>query len=55
MTKTSPTEVEVQVDDCIIPMEGDTGAAMSLMSESTFGRLWPGRDLSSTDVRLQSY
>ena len=28
---------------------------MSLMSESTFGRLWPGRSLSSTNIRLQSY
>ena len=55
MTKTPPIVVEVQVDDCIIPMEVDTGASMSLMSESTFGRLWPGRSLSSTDVRLQSY
>ena len=40
------------MDDCIIPIEVDTGASMSLMSESIFGMLWPGR---STDVRLQSY
>ena len=36
-------------------MEVDTGASMSIMSESTFKELWPGRSLHTTDVRLQSY
>ena len=39
---------------CII-MEVDTGATVSIMSETTFQSLWPGRRLDCTEVRLQSY
>ena len=55
MSNAPPIEVKVQVDDCLIKMEVDTGASMTLMSESTFGELWPGRSLSTSEVRLQSY
>ena len=54
-TKTPPILVEVKVDDCLIPMEVDTGASVSLMSHATFTGLWPGRSLESTSVRLQTY
>ena len=50
-----PIVVKVKVDDCLISMEVDTGASMSLMSETTFKSLWPGRSLQSTEVRLCSY
>ena len=40
------------MDDCLLSMEVDTGAAHSLISEKTFESLWPGRP---TDIRLQSY
>ena len=40
-----PIKVKVRVDECVISMEVDTGAAMSLMSEATFSKLWPGREL----------
>ena len=33
----------------------DTGASMSLMSESTFTALWPRRRLQPADVKLQTY
>ena len=36
-------------------MEVDTGAATSVMSESLFTELWPGRSLEPTTVRLRSY
>ena len=36
-----PITVEVKVDDCLISMEVDTGASLSLMSYSTFNGLWP--------------
>ena len=36
-------------------MEVDTGASMSLMPETTYRRLWPGRSLSATSVRLSTY
>ena len=50
-----PIQVKVRVDECIVRMEVDTGAAMSLMSEATFSGLWPGRVLQPSQVRLQSY
>ena len=50
-----PITVDVKVDDCLINMEVDTGASLSLMSNSTFQGLWPGRSLDTTQVRLQSY
>ena len=50
-----PIIVKVRVDDCLPSMEVDTGAAHSLISEKTFQSLWPGRSLSPTDIRLQSY
>ena len=50
-----PIKVKVRVDECVISMEVDTGAAMSLMSEATFSKLWPGRELHPSQVRLQTY
>ena len=50
-----PIQVKVKVDDCLIPMEVDTGASMSLMSEHTFRRLWPRRSLVTTGVTLCAY
>ena len=55
MTHTPPMMVKVRVDDCEIDMEVDTGASHTLMSESTFTCLWPGRSLHHTPIRLQSY
>ena len=50
-----PIQVKVKLDDCVVNMEVDTGAAMSLMSETTFQGLWPGRDLQPSQVRLCAY
>ena len=50
-----PLKVEVKLDGCSICMEIDTGATMSVMSETTFNQVWPGRYLSTTNVRLCSY
>ena len=47
--------VDMKVDNCPITMEVDTGASLSLMSYNTFGGVWPGRSLESTDVRLPTY
>ena len=35
-------------------MEVDTGASVS-MSETTYYKLWPRTDLSTTTIRLQTY
>ena len=48
-------KIEFKLDGCSICMEIDTGATMSVMSETTFNQLWPGRCLFATDVRLCSY
>ena len=49
----SPTiEMKVKIDDCLVKMEVDTGAIVSLMSQKTFRQLWPRRTLKSTEVRL---
>lgn len=50
-----PLEIQIQMDDCLVKMEVDTGASMSLMSEKAFRELWPRRSLSTTEVRLCSY
>ena len=50
-----PIKVDVKLDDCVVKMEVDTGAAMTIMSETTFQGLWPGRDLQPSQVRLQAY
>ena len=47
-----PITVDMKVDNCLITMEVDTGASLSLMSYNTFSGVWPGRSLESTDVRL---
>ena len=39
----------------MVNMEVDTGVAMSLMSQTTFQGLWPGRDLEPSQVRLRAY
>ena len=54
-TKVPPIEVQVQIDDCQVRMEVDTGATMSLMSAETFHSLWPGRQVKTTKVRLCAY
>ena len=54
-TKESPITTELKVDGCLVSMEVDTGAATSVMSESLFTVLWPGRSLEPTIVRLRSY
>ena len=53
--RSPPIQVKVGVDDCLIKMEVDTGASVSLMSETLFTELWPGRSLESTGVKFQSY
>ena len=49
------TRHSVKLDDRTVDMEVDSGASLSLMAESTFRRLWPGRSLLPSYVRLQTY
>ena len=51
----SAIEVELELDEHRIRMEIDTGASLCLVSEATFKRLWPGRSLQPSTVRLKTY
>ena len=42
LTETSPIELKVEVQGKIIPMELDTGAAMSLLSDETYQKFFTG-------------
>ena len=46
-----PIKVNIQVDDCGVPMEVDTGASVSIMAEAMYRQLWPGRGLSATPIK----
>lgn len=50
-----PIQVCVGVDNCSVTMEVDTGASVSIMSEAMYHKLWPGRSLSTSSIRLQTY
>jgi len=54
-SKTPTIEVQLQIDNCGVKKEVDTGATMSLMLAETFGKLWPRRSLETTKVILCSY
>ena len=36
-------------------MQIDTGVSMSIMSEATYRKIWPTRELEVSDVKLQTY
>ena len=50
-----PFLVNLQVDDVPLSMELDTGASLSIMSESTFRRHWPDKPLQPTRRQLRTY
>ena len=54
-SKVPPLLVTLRLDECEVSMELDTGASMSLISEETWKRLWPGRVLSKTQIQLCTY
>ena len=55
VTADRPVVVDVDLDGRPYPMELDTGAAFSLISEETDKELWPDCQLSATHVRLKTY
>ena len=54
-TRVPPILVDLTIDGHNVSMEIDTGASASLISENLFKRLWPGRSLQATEMRLCSY
>ena len=57
--KVAPLTTVVQVADKSLTLQIDTGAALSLISEATFRRLWPKTStapvIQDTKVRLRTY
>ena len=51
----SPYLVTLHVDGVPLQMEIDTGSSLSLISESTFWRLWPNRTLEDSLTNLTMY
>ena len=50
-----PLKVTVELDSHPVAMEVDTGAAYSLVSESTYREIWPDKRLDKCDMRLCTY
>ena len=50
-----PFLVQLQKDSVPLTMESDTGASLSLMSETTFHKHWPNRSLQATTRKLRTY
>ena len=50
-----PIKVPVCVDGVNVCMELDTGASVSIVSETQYKQWWPGRSLDSSPIRLQTY
>ena len=53
--RTPPIKAHVEVEGVSIPIEVDTGASVSILSENTYHKLWPGRDLRASTIKLQTY
>ena len=50
-----PFQLTLVVEGKEVIMELDTGAGVSLVSEETYQRYWPGRALQHSTVRLRTY
>lgn len=53
--RSPPLQVELLVDEKPITMELDTGAAYTLVNETTFKQLWPKKELKPSHLRLTTY
>ena len=50
-----PLKVAVKLDTQDVCMNLDTGASVSIMSETKNKQLWPGRSLGPSQIKLQTY
>ena len=53
--KTTPWNVVVYINNVPVSMQIDTGASVSIMSETTFKEYWPTQSSSPSQIRLCSY
>ncbi len=50
-----PILVDIEVEGKSVSLELDTGAAVSLVSEATYRKLWPEKQLQESSTRLTTY
>ncbi len=50
-----PLKVRMVLDDCSLPMEIDTGASRSIISEPQFKKLWRNKILEPSTIKLKTY
>ncbi len=50
-----PILVSLHLDSMEVSMKVDTGVSLSVMSDKQCNKLWPGRSLKPTSVRLETY
>ena len=50
-----PYKVQVLVDECEVPLEIDTGASRSIISESMFRSICPKRKHVASNVKSSTY
>ena len=50
-----PLKITVKLDAQDVCMNLDTGISVSIMSETKSKQLWPGRSLSPSQIKLQTY
>ena len=55
--RNAPITVSLRVNQVEMAMEVDTGASVSIVSEATYRKLWPGGKfpLQPSDAKLRSY
>ena len=54
-SRTNPLIVDITIDGIQLPMEIDTGASVSVISEKTFQQNWTEKELKASSVLLQTY
>ena len=54
-SSSKPIQVSVMIDKQQLLMEVDTGAAVSLVSEETYSRMWPQKSLQQATTVLRTY
>ena len=56
ISRAKPIMLTVKVNDCDLAMELDTGASVSIISESTFKSIFKDSvNIKSTDISLRTY
>ena len=55
VSQSTPIAVSVEINSKSVNMELDTGAAVSLISEETYGQHWPQLQIEESNIQLKTY